>query len=240
MKITVITPVYNGVKTIRSCIESVKSQDYAAMEHIVIDGGSTDGTMDIVREHDLAYICEPDAGIYDAFNKGVEQAEGDIIHILNSDDTYASPQCVSIVAECMIEQNLELCHGYAQQIDDTGRAVKRIGKDITKRELFAKMRVAHPATFVSKSVYHRFGAYSIGFRIAADHDFLLRVWDKVRIGFLPEVLVMMRIGGISTSQFVDSYRESMAAAIINGQSPLRAYTRYNYEIVKNTLLKLKS
>lgn len=240
MKISVVTPVYNGADTIRSCIESVKSQDYSDLEHIVIDGGSTDGTLDIIREYGLSHTSEPDAGIYDAFNKGVTRANGDIVHILNSDDMYSSAHSVSLVAEHMTTQGLELCHGYAQQVDTTGRSVRRIGKDLHKRELFAKMRVAHPATFVAKSVYRKFGTYSVGFRIAADHEFLLRVWDRVKIGFLPEVLVRMRIGGISTSQFVASYRESMAAAIINGQTPLRAYTRYNYEIVKNALWNLKS
>ena len=239
MKVTVVTPVFNGAKTIRSCIESVKSQEYADLEHIVIDGGSTDGTMDIVREYGLTHTSEPDAGIYDAFNKGVERATGDIVHILNSDDMYTHSRSVSSVVECMSANDLELCHSYAQQIDDNGRPFRTIGKDIDRQELFAKMRVAHPATFVAKSVYRRFGAYSIGFRIAADHEFLLRIWGKVNTGFLPEVLVNMRIGGISTSQFVASYRESMAAAIINGQAPLRAYARYNYEIVKNSLLKLK-
>ena len=238
MKVTVVTPVFNGAKTIRSCIESVKSQDHSDLEHIVVDGGSTDGTLDIVREYDISYTSEPDAGIYDAFSKGVNRATGDIVHILNSDDMYAGTNSVLQVTEHMAAHGLELCHGYAEQFNERG-TVRRIGKDIGKQELFAKMRVAHPATFVAKSVYLKFGAYSIGFRIAADHEFLLRVWDKVKIGFLPEVLVRMRIGGISTSQFVASYRESMAAAIINGQAPLRAYARYNYEIVKNSLLKLK-
>ena len=100
------------------------------------------------------------------------------------------------------------------------------------------MRVAHPATFVARSVYAQYGEYSVGFKVAADHDFLLRVWDKVSVGFIPRTLVRMLVGGASTSQFVISYRESMAASIINGQHPLRAYFRYSYEIGKNAILNL--
>lgn len=138
----------------------------------------------------------------------------------------------------MQDQQLELCHGYAEQVTSEGERFRRIGKDLTRRELLAKMRVAHPATFVAKSVYKKYGDYSVGFKIAADHDFLLRVWDKVEVGFLPRTLVRMRVGGISTSQFVRSYRESMAASIINGHPPLKAYARYVYEIGKNGALSV--
>lgn len=236
MKLTVVTPVFNGAATIRNCIQSVRDQDYAEIEHIIVDGGSTDGTIDIVRGYGIRYLSEQDAGIYDAFNKGVQLASGDVIHILNADDMYAWPDSASSVMVHMQTGKLDLCHGYAEQIDPNGKVFKRIGKDLDRKELLNKMRAAHPATFVAKSVYRKFGAYSVGFKVAADHDFLLRVWDKVRVGFIPKTIVKMRIGGISTSQFVLSYRESMAAAIINGRSPLAAYIRYNYEIIKNALL----
>lgn len=237
MKLTVVTPALNSASTIRACIESVRSQDYPDIEHLVIDGGSTDGTLDIVKSYGITYTSEHDAGIYDAFNKGVRAASGTVVHILNSDDQYAATNSASTVMAYMNEHNLDLCHGYAEQVTQEGELFKRIGKDLTKKELLAKMRAAHPATFVTKSVYTRYGDYSVGFKVAADHDFMLRVWDRINIGFIPQTLVRMQIGGISTSQFVRSYRESMAAAIINGQAPLSAYIRYSYEIAKNSVLR---
>lgn len=238
IKISVITPVFNGAEFIADCIESVQAQDYPNIEHLIIDGGSTDGTIDIVNSYGVKYTSEPDAGIYDAFNKGVRCATGEIVHILNSDDLYADSKAVSSVISHMELNSLDLCHGYAEQFNENNIVVKKIGNHVNKKELLKKMRVAHPSTFVAKSVYNRYGSFSVGFKIAADHDFLLRVWEKVEIGFIPRTIVKMRIGGISTTQFVQSYRESMACAIINGQNPFNAYMRYNYEIIKNTALQL--
>ena len=237
IKVSVITPVFNGAEFIAECIESVQAQDYLNIEHIVIDGGSTDNTIDIVTSYGVKYISEADAGIYDAFNKGIRNASGEIIHILNADDLYADTKAVSAIVSNMTSNNLDLCHGYAEQFNDKNIVVKKIGKNVNKKELLKKMRVAHPATFVSRSVYDQFGSFSVGFKIAADHDFRVRVWDKIEIGFTPRTIVKMRIGGVSTSQFVQSYRESMACAIINGQHPFNAYMRYNYEIVKNAVFQ---
>ncbi|MCA9423236.1 MAG: hypothetical protein KC592_19610, partial [Nitrospira sp.] len=125
-----------------------------------------------------------------------------------------------------------------EQFSESNEFTLRIGQNVSKQQLLKKMRVAHPATFVKHEVYRDFGMFSEGFRIAADHEFLLRIWDKVAIGFLPETLVRMKIGGISTNQFVASYRESMAAAILNGMPPTSAYVTYNYEILKNILLNI--
>ena len=236
IKVSVITPVFNGSKTIAECIESVQAQDYENIEHLIIDGCSTDNTLDIANRYGVTISSEPDAGIYDAFNKGIRSATGDIIHILNADDFYADNKSVSDIASYMTLNNLDLCHGFAEQFNDRKLIVKKIGKDIDKKELLKKMRVAHPATFVRKDVYNKYGSYSVGFKIAADHDFLLRIWDKVAIGFLPKTLVRMRIGGVSTRQFVSSYRESMAATILNGQPPTIAYLRYITELIKNSIM----
>lgn len=233
MKVSIITAVFNGEKTIKDCIESIKAQDYENIEHIIIDGNSTDGTMKIVNAFSIKHISEPDAGIYDAFNKGIYKATGDIIHILNSDDMYASASVVSDMVEHMHTNRLDLCHGYAEQIDEKKNTVKRVGKDITINELLTKMRVSHPSTFVRSHVYEKFGTYSVGFKISADHEFLLRVWDKVNIGFHPLVTTKMRLGGASNSQVTLSYKESMAAAIIHGKSPISSISRYYFELAKN-------
>jgi glycosyltransferase len=239
VKVSVVTPVYNGAATIAECIESVQSQEYQNIEHIVIDGGSTDNTIEIVKSYGVLYISEKDTGVYDAFNKGVINTHGDVVHILNADDLYSGKDSVSKVIRHMEANDLDLCHGYVDQFNDYNSKVKRIGKDVTKNELFRKMRVAHPSTFVKRKVYQQYGAFSVGFKVAADQEFLLRVWDEVKVGFIPEGIVNMREGGISTSQFVSSYRESMAASIINGYSPFKAYCVYNYEMMKNIVLAFR-
>lgn len=232
MKVTVVTPVYNGAETIKDCIESVKMQDYDDIEHLIIDGKSTDSTIDIVKQHNVQYVSEPDAGIYDAFSKGVRLATGDIVHILNSDDMYATPDVISKMVGFIRDNDLDLCHGYVEQINSKNIVVKRIGKESTKEDLLKKVRVAHPSTFIKKNVYQKFGEYSIGFQIAADHEFLLRVWDKINVGFLPIVTTRMRLGGASNSQVKQSYKESLAATLLHGANPLKALVRYYYELLK--------
>lgn len=240
MKISIITPVFNGEKTIADCIESINKQDYKNIEHIIVDGNSTDRTIDIVKKYGIKHISENDAGIYDAFNKGISLATGDIIHILNSDDMYATPTVVTEMVEHMITNQLDVCHGYAEQINDQGITVRRVGKNISKKELLSKMRVSHPSTFVSNGVYIKYGTYSVGFKIAADHDFLLRVWNEVTVGFNPVVTTKMRLGGASNSQTSLSYRESLAAAIIHGKSPITSIGRYYIELFKTVIQNIMS
>jgi len=238
MKVTIVTPVYNGANTIQDCIDSIKLQDYPDIEHLVIDGNSTDNTLDIVKSNNIKYISEADAGIYDAFNKGIRLASGDIVHILNSDDMYAEKNIVSQVIQYMTDNNLDACHGYAEQINNKNEVVRRVGGDITKKGLLSKMKVSHPSTFIKRNVYQKYGEYSVGFKIAADHEFLLRIWDKINIGFLPIVTTKMRLGGASNSQVTLSYRESLAAAILHGKPAISSLVKYYIEIIKNKFYKI--
>lgn len=237
MKVSVVTPVFNGEKTLAECIESVRNQDYHDIEHIIVDGNSTDGTLDIIRQYGVKYVSEPDAGIYDAFNKGVRMASGQVIHILNSDDMYASTQVISQVVRHMSEEGVDIFHGYAEQTDSTGHVVKRIGREVTRNQLLNKMYVAHPSTFIRSDVYREYGDYSVGFSIAADQEFMLRVWDKVHVGFFPIVTTKMRLGGASNSQVIRNYRESLAAALLHGRSPVPAFLRYYLELAKSLFLQ---
>jgi glycosyltransferase involved in cell wall biosynthesis len=236
IKLTVITPVLNGCNTIADCINSVKSQDYKNIEHIIIDGNSSDGTVELVLSLGLQCISETDTGVYDAFNKGLLHATGDIIHILNADDFYANSQVVSKAITTMTLEQSDLCHGYIEQIDEQDNVVKRVGKKVNKRELLKKMRVAHPSVFITKTIYAKYGHFSQGFKVAGDHEFLLRIWSTVKVSFLPEVFVKMRLGGISNSQIELSYRESMAASLLHGSSPLSALFRYYFELIKSKIL----
>lgn len=239
MKVTVITPVFNGAKTIQDCIDSIKMQDYPNIEHIVIDGNSSDDTVSIVKKNNIQYISEADAGIYDAFNKGIRAASGDIIHILNSDDMYAERDIISKVIKHMQERNIDVCHGYSEQINDENKVVNRVGKDLSRKELLSKMKISHPSTFIKKNIYQEYGDYSVGFKIAADHELLLRIWDKAKISFLPLVTTKMRLGGASNSQITLSYKESLAASILHGKPVISAVFKYYLELVKNNLHKRK-
>jgi glycosyltransferase involved in cell wall biosynthesis len=235
VKVSVITPVLNGITTIADCISSVKQQDYDNIEHIIIDASSTDGTVEYIASQKVKYISEADTGVYDAFNKGIKLATGDIIHILNADDYYANDRVVSTVVAKLEFESTDLCHGYITQMNRQGEPVKRVGKSLDKHELLSKMRVAHPSVFIRKNVYLKYGYFSQGFKVAGDHEFLLRIWDLVDISFLDEICVNMRLGGISNSQVELSYRESMAAAIMHGAAPWKAMCRYYLELVKSKL-----
>ncbi len=240
MKVTVVTAVLNGVSTIADCVASVRAQSYANIEHLVVDGGSTDGTIELLESMGVSSISSHDTGIYDAFNKGIRLATGDVIHILNADDKYKNNKVVDDVITKLSETGADICHGKIEQTLDTGEVHRIVGKDVDFTQLRKKMWVAHPSVFVRRDVYSTYGLYSEGFRIAADHEFLLRVWSKVSITFLPNILVTMRLGGASNSQVELSYRESMAASIIHGAYPLKAVTRYYFERVKSLLLRWRS
>ena len=114
---------------------------------------------------------------------------------------------------------------------------KIIGRSQTKLQMLNKMRVVHPSVFVRRDVYDKFGCFSVGFKIAGDHEFLLRIWDKLNIGYCPEVIVMMKMGGASNSQISKSYKESMAAAILHGKQPVFACYRFYWELFKNKVLQ---
>jgi glycosyltransferase involved in cell wall biosynthesis len=235
--VSIVTPTYNAAATIAACCDSVAGQDYAPIEHIVVDAASTDGTVAALKSRGVRYESAPDAGIFDGMSKGVRLASGEFVHILNADDHYAHPSVLSKVVAAMTEQGWDLCHARAAQITASGRLVRVVGRDVDKRHLLRKMRVAHPTVVLRRSVYQQYGAFSIGFRVSADYEFLLRIWDRVRVGFIDEVLVHMLIGGNSNrpENLVPAYRESLAAAVIHGAHPAPAALRCSYEIAKHRL-----
>jgi len=238
MQVSVITPSYNSAVTIVRCIESVKAQTYPDIEHLVIDGGSTDGTVELLRQNGVRYISEPDAGTYHAMNKGVRMATGEIIHILNSDDWYSSNDVVSSMVNLMEAGKYDLCNAYIAQVNPKGDEVCVNGADVSRAQLLNKMRVAHPSCFVRSSVYQRFGDFSQGFAIAADYDFVLRIWGRVKAGFLPKRIVQMQLAGASSGNPVRSYKESMAVSLVHGKGVIPSLVIFCYECVKHFLILL--
>ncbi|MFT6989333.1 MAG: glycosyltransferase involved in cell wall biosynthesis [Paraglaciecola sp.] len=210
MKVTVVTVSYNSSAFIRLAIESVLAQNYSNVEYIIIDGNSTDDTLAIVNEYSDRIGCvvsEPDKGIYDAMNKGVELATGDIIGVLNSDDFYSSPDVISEVVNVFKHnEGVALLFGNVDFVSE-----RNLIKPVRKYSSFNfspwKMRFgfmpAHPATFIKKAVYNEVGLYKVGYKIAADFDMFIRVLVKHKFKYtkIDKTLVRMRLGGASTSGF---------------------------------------
>jgi glycosyltransferase involved in cell wall biosynthesis len=207
LKVSIITAVRNGADVIARTVDSIAAQDYPDIEHVVVDGASTDGTADIVRRmgsRNLRLVSERDAGVYDAFNKGLRLATGDIIGYLNAADTYYALDSVSRIAAAFAEPSVDAVFGDVMIVDAdaTDVAVRRYSS-----ARFSPGRVAngfmpaHPTLFLRRAVYEKFGPYDVSYRIAGDFELVARVFARggIRYAYLEEVLVRMPRGGISTS-----------------------------------------
>jgi len=229
IKISIITVVRNGEKTIRDCIESVRSQRHKA-EHIIIDGDSIDGTLDIIKEYRAGIarvISEPDNGIYDAMNKGVRLATGEVVGFLNADDFYPEPEVLSKVAGVFEKSRVESCYGdlvYVSpaNIDQVTR-FWRSGEYAPERFYWGWMP-PHPTFFARRSIFEKYGSFKLEFGSAADYELMLRflLKQKISTAYLPEVLVNMRAGGLSNASLknrVQANRMDRRAWTANGLKP---------------------
>ncbi len=225
--VSIITPSFNNVGTIEDTIKSVLNQDYPNIEYIVIDGGSNDGTLDVVKTYSdkiSKIVSEPDKGIYDAMNKGIALAMGDIIGIINSDDFYASDYVISKVAEVMEKEKIDCCWGDIFYVDynETKKVVRRWYSSEYKEGKFQSgWHPPHSAFFVKKDVYLKYGTFNTEFSIAADYELMLRLLEKYKISsyYIPEVLVNMRIGGESNknvSNIIKANIQCQKAWKVNG------------------------
>ena len=203
MKVSIITVCFNSDETIEDTVKSVLSQDYEHIEYIVVDGGSMDGTLDILkkyRDRIHKYISEPDNGVYEAMNKGIGLSSGDIVATLNSDDVYADETIVGQMAEFVQNNGLDAAYGDLVYIDhNNGDRVTRFWKaGAYKRKAFSYgWVIPHPTFFCRKEIFEKHGYFNEKFRTAADFELMLRFIEKHRInvGYLPEVIVKMRTGG---------------------------------------------
>jgi glycosyltransferase involved in cell wall biosynthesis len=206
LKVSVITVGYNCEKTIADTILSVASQTYSDREHIIIDGASTDHTMAIVKKHEnkIAHIVsEPDKGMYDAMNKGISLASGDIIGILNADDMYYDNDCIRKVAAAFDRHRVQAVCGDIVYVcpEDPDKIVRYYKAVSFKPYMFAYGTMPpHPGFFVKKACYDAYGLYQTDYEIAADFELVTRFLYTRNISYvcLPEVMVKMRTGGVST------------------------------------------
>lgn len=227
MKISIVTVAYNAAHTIGDTLASVAAQTHPDIEHIVVDGASTDGTLAVVERHGgrvARLISEPDKGIYDAMNKGLRVATGDVIGLLNADDVYADDGVLARVASTMAHERLDALFGDAEFVhpERPDRPLRRYRSERFRPDRIAwGWMPAHPTLFLRRQVYERFGLFRPDYRIAGDFELVARVFhgDTLKYRHLPEVMVRMRTGGISTGGWRSTLllnREVLRACRENG------------------------
>ena len=214
MKISIITVVYNNAKTISSAINSVLNQSHIDIEYIVIDGASTDGTIEIINKYRnkiSIIVSEKDKGIYDAMNKGITMATGDIIGILNSDDLYNSNSILEIVNEQFQKDNtLQVLYGDLVYVDknDISKIVRKWNSCVYYPDFFEHGNVPpHPSLFLKQDVYKTVGLFNLEYKLAADYEFMLRVFKNhsFKIKYINQILVRMRLGGATNKNLKNIY-----------------------------------
>jgi glycosyltransferase involved in cell wall biosynthesis len=207
MKISIITVCFNSSETIAQTLRSVREQTHDDVEHIVIDGKSTDNTLEIVAaqgQHVAKLVSEKDEGIYDAMNKGIELATGDVVAFLNADDFYKTPDVLARVALAMQAEQLDAYYGDVEffRTEQQDKVVRRYNSGLfTVDRLGWGIMPAHPALFVRRHVFERFGKFRTDYKICGDFEFVARIFKhaSLRHRYVPEALVRMRMGGVSTS-----------------------------------------
>lgn len=246
MKISIITAVYNRADLVGDAIQSVVNQDYPDIEHVIIDGGSTDGTMKVIRNaapRNPILVSEPDNGIYDALNKGIRTATGDVIGLLHSDDIFSDSRVISEIADCFSDASVNLVYGDLDYIDKS-KPAKIVRHWVAGAPSPFRLKIGwmppHPTVFIRSDVYKAIGEFKLRFRISADYDLMLRLFltGKIKYSYIPRVLVKMRTGGESNGsvgRILRKSREDYGVLRLNGFSKIGAA---NALVLKN-LLKAK-
>lgn len=208
--ISIITISYNSVNTILDTLKSIESQTMQEFEHIIVDGGSTDGTLEIIKNYSRVdkVISEPDNGIYDAFNKGINNSTGDIIGFLNSDDVFYDQNSLKIINDSF-DENIDCVFGDLVYKDSYGK-IKRIWKGSPFKKGAFKMSwmPAHPTFYCKRDIYKKYGLFNDSYIIAGDFELMLRFFEKYNIksNYIPKTLVSMRTGGISNQSIKNKFR----------------------------------
>jgi glycosyltransferase involved in cell wall biosynthesis len=216
LKISIITVCFNSAGTIKDTLESISRQDYPEVEHIVVDGGSTDGTVEILRESQQvsSWVSEPDRGIYDAMNKGLKLATGDVVGFLNADDVYADHAVLTDIAKAFSDTGVQACYGDLVYVsrNDVSHVVRYWKSDEYAKGGFSKgWMPAHPTFYARREVYEEFGGFDLDFRMAADVEFLMRVIEAggIRFQYIPRVLVRMRLGGVTNRSISNVLKQNL-------------------------------
>lgn len=239
MKISIITVVYNNKETIKDAIDSVLSQTYKNIEYIIIDGASTDGTIEIIESYGdkiTTFISEPDRGLYDAMNKGLALATGDVVGILNSDDFYMDECVIEKIMKIFTSQDIQSVFADLVYVkpDNLQKVVRHYDSSHFTPSKFAYgWMPAHPTFFVKREVYQKYGLFKTDYKIAADYELLVRFLGRYGVSYfyLNEVIIKMRTGGVSTSGLKSNYilnQEIIRACRENGIEThwLKVFSKY--------------
>lgn len=253
MKFSIITICYNPGEAILAAVDSVKNQDYENIEHVIVDGGSTDGTLKLLQGMELAqvkFISEPDDGLYDALNKGVRLASGDCIGFVHADDLLSSNDAISKIAARFKESGIDGVYGDLQYTSkaDTDKIIRNwVSGEYDICKLKNGWMPPHPALYLKREVYEiaklDSGEYfDTSMKIAADYDFMMRVLStlQIKVGYLPEVLVKMRVGGESNKSIrniIQKSKEDYTAMKRNGIGGLRTLVCKNLRKITQFLQK---
>ncbi|EHQ27721.1 glycosyltransferase family 2 protein [Mucilaginibacter paludis] len=238
MKISVITVAYNSERFISTCIQSVLNQSYNNIEYIIIDGASSDNTLNIIKKYDRIthWVSEPDRGIYDAINKGIRLATGDLIGILNSDDFFADDDVLNRIAAQFANNDLEAVYSDICFVtsDDLLKPTRYYSSKQFKPWMFRYgFQPAHPTFYVKREVFKKYGMYRIDWKISGDFELLMRLLliNKIKYKYVKDIWVKMRTGGISTSGLKSVFKvnnEILAACKANSIYTNKAmiYSKY--------------
>lgn len=251
MKISIITATYNSAKTLEVCMDSVLNQDYKNIEYIVIDGNSKDDTLDLVKlkaqkHNNVVFISESDKGIYDALNKGIAKATGDVVGFVHSDDFLADNEIVSRIAKAFEPQDVDGVYGnlHYVQFDDPSKIVRNwVSQPFSKKLLNRGWMPAHPTLFLKKEIYAKHGHFNLNYKIAADYDFILRVFKQEhhRFEYLPFTIMKMRVGGASNRSLKNLFQKTKedfnAASTNNIRYPLKVILSKNLSKIPQWFLK---
>lgn len=216
MQISIITAVYNRKGTLAQAIRSIRSQRYQNIEHVIQDGGSTDGSLDVIRDladERTSLQSAPDSGIYDAINKGIARARGDVVGLLHSDDFLASEEVIAKVADALADPSIDGVYGDLQYVaaQEPTKVIRHWeAGPFSVRQLRRGWMPPHPTVYLRREVFERHGVYDTSYKIAADYDAMLRYLGAggLRLAYVPEVLVKMRTGGASNQSLRHILRKS--------------------------------
>lgn len=234
LKITIITVSFNAVKTIERTILSVINQSYTNLEYIIVDGGSSDGTLDVIKQYAgkiSKWISESDRGIYDAMNKGISMATGDVIGILNSDDILHDGNTVEIIADCYNNSDsLFILHGNINYVVNGVSHIRRPDDKIEKMKVGPV--VFHPTMYVPKRIYEEVGYFSTSYKIASDYDMMLRIYMKgYTYRYIDSVVVDMSAGGASDKRKMLGFYECYKVTLKAGLNPVICTINYLKRVI---------
>lgn len=248
MKFSIVTAVFNRQATVAQAVQSLQAQSYVEFEHLIQDGGSTDGTLQVLQDTSderTHLVSEADSGIYDAINKGIARATGDVIGLMHSDDYYATDHVLAWVEDAFSDPRVEGVYGDLQYVSatDTSKVIRHWASgQYVPKNLSKGWMPPHPTLYLRREIFEKWGTYDTSFDIAADYDAMMRYLVKggIKLAYIPKVLVKMRVGGESNrsiARIVKKSREDYRAMKRNGIGGFGTLVRKNTSKIGQFLKK---